>query len=412
MANHAGKVIGGRYTLLRQMAIGGMGEVWSARDQVTGKKVAAKVLKPELAGQSVFLARLRMEARNAMQITHPNLASVLDHGEEDGVGWIIMEYVEGRPFNQYLTNGNRISPNQLIPVLTQTAYALAAANNQHVVHRDIKPSNIMITAEGIVKLTDFGISTTPDQATMTEAGMVMGTAQYLPPEQAMGESATHSGDLYALGVIAYEALAGKRPFTGKTQVDVAFAHVNEAVPALPDDVPVSLARVVMQLLRKKPSDRPADATALVRELNAVAKELDCTTTPTPVTLPAQSHGAEDETPTPTAPSQRQQSTRSRPQNLERRRTQPPRRAETTDDRATFRHATIDAHRAQPREVVTFALAILLVSLLLFSLTYFPINRAMSSYPERDSRTVCALHGNLDNHTTTEVPAWLTTSLTA
>ncbi|MDO5719884.1 MAG: serine/threonine-protein kinase [Actinomycetaceae bacterium] len=412
MANHAGKVIGGRYTLLRQIAIGGMGEVWSARDQVTGKKVAAKVLKPELTGQSVFLARLRMEARNAMQITHPNLASVLDHGEEDGIGWIIMEYVEGRPFNQYLADGNRLSPDQLIPVLTQTAYALAAANNQHVVHRDIKPSNIMITAEGIVKLTDFGISTTPDQATMTEAGMVMGTAQYLPPEQAMGESATHSGDLYALGVIAYEALAGKRPFTGKTQVDVAFAHVNETVPALPDDVPIPLARIVMKLLRKKPSDRPTDATALVRELNAAAKELDLSTTPTPITLPAQPQNDSELTPTSTAPAQRKHATPSRPHNLRRQRAAVPQRRESVADRTSFRHATIDPHRAQRREVGMFAFVIFLISLLLFSLTCFAFNRAMSSYPEPDSRTLCVLQGNLDYHTTMEVPAWSTTSLTA
>lgn len=285
MSSYSGKVLDNRYKLVRQVATGGMGEVWTARDSVSGRHIAVKILKPELAGQDTFLQRLRMEARNAMQIEHPNLAAVLDHGEEDGLGWIVMEYVEGRPFNEYLRDGNRISPDQLIPVLIQTAYALQAAHSREVVHRDIKPSNLIITPEGFVKLTDFGISVTPNQATMTEAGMVMGTAQYLPPEQAMGEPATHAGDLYALGVIAYEALAGRRPFTGKTQVDVAFAHVNDPVPPLPEDVPEELARVVMHLLRKKPSDRPKDGTALARELAAVARALDIDTAPKPVSLP-------------------------------------------------------------------------------------------------------------------------------
>lgn len=285
MSNYSGKMLGGRYKLVRQVATGGMGEVWTARDKVTGRHIAVKILKPELAGQATFLQRLRMEATNAMRIQHPNIAAVLDHGEEDGTGWIVMEYVEGRPFNEYLRGGNRIAPDQLLPILIQTAYVLQSAKDREIVHRDIKPSNIIITPEGLVKLTDFGISTTPGQATITEAGMVMGTAQYLPPEQAMGEPATHSGDLYALGVIAYEALAGKRPFMGKTQVDVAFAHVNNEVPPLPDDVPKALEQIVMSLLQKKPSDRPKDGATLAKQLSSAALALGLSTSPQPVSLP-------------------------------------------------------------------------------------------------------------------------------
>lgn len=285
--NHAGKVIGGRYTLISQLATGGMGEVWSARDQVTARKVAVKVLKTELAGQEAFLARLRIEAQNAMQINHPNLATVLDHGELHGVGWIVMELVVGRTFNEFLVNGHQLTPAELLPILLQISQALQAASDKEVVHRDIKPSNILITAEGVVKLTDFGISTAPNQMALTDVGMVMGTAQYLSPEQAMGEPATHLSDMYSLGVIAYEAVAGRRPFTGKTQVDIAFAHVNESVPELPAGTPPGLRKIILKMLRKHPKDRYADFNAVIRELTKVAKQLQLSLAPHPLALPPQ-----------------------------------------------------------------------------------------------------------------------------
>lgn len=297
MKNYAGRVFADRYALTRQIAVGAMGEVWAARDRITHREIAIKVLRPELTGQATFLQRLRVEARNAMQITHPNLATVLDHGEADGVGWIVMELVDGRPFNQYLADGRCLEAEELLPILLQVAYALQAVNAHRVVHRDIKPSNILLTDDGIVKLTDFGISTTPDQDTLTDAGMVMGTAQYLPPEQARGQEATHAGDLYALGVIAYEATVGKRPFTGETQVDVVFAHVNEPVPLLPEDVPAPLANIIYRLLRKDPKQRPADALELVREITAAAQALEISTAPRPLSLP---QAQPEQLPTPTA----------------------------------------------------------------------------------------------------------------
>ena len=222
MTSGAGRVLGGRYTLLTPIAQGGMGEVWKARDRVSGHIVAAKVLRPELAGEELSLSRLRLEARNSMSISHPNIANTQDSGQEDGIGWIIMELVDGYPLTDYLRGGSRIEPEYLMPILVQVAMALGAAARAGVVHRDIKPANILVRPDGMVKLTDFGISRATGQVNLTAAGMVMGTAQYLPPEQAMGEIATPIGDLYALGVIAYEAAAGRRPFTGETQVDIAF----------------------------------------------------------------------------------------------------------------------------------------------------------------------------------------------
>ena len=301
MTSGAGRVLGGRYTLLTPIAQGGMGEVWKARDRVSGHIVAAKVLRPELAGEELSLSRLRLEARNSMSISHPNIANTQDSGEEDGIGWIIMELVDGYPLTDYLRGGSRIEPEYLMPILVQVAMALGAAARAGVVHRDIKPANIIVRPEGMVKLTDFGISRATGQVNLTAAGMVMGTAQYLPPEQAMGEVATPIGDLYALGVIAYEAAAGRRPFTGETQVDIAFAHVNDPVPPLPDFVPEPLADVILHLLEKDPAKRPESGSAAVREIASAAKAMGVSVTPRPLPLPKAAQRPE-EVRTPVQPS--------------------------------------------------------------------------------------------------------------
>ena len=301
MTSGAGRVLGGRYTLLTPIAQGGMGEVWKARDRVSGHIVAAKVLRPELTGEELSLSRLRLEARNSMSISHPNIANTQDSGEEDGIGWIIMELVDGYPLTDYLRGGSRIEPEYLMPILVQVAMALGAAARAGVVHRDIKPANIIVRPDGMVKLTDFGISRATDQVNLTAAGMVMGTAQYLPPEQAMGEVATPIGDLYALGVIAYEAAAGRRPFTGDTQVDIAFAHVNDPVPPLPDFVPEPLADVILHLLEKDPAKRPESGSAAVREIASAAKALGVSVTPRPLPLPKAAQRPE-EVRTPVQPS--------------------------------------------------------------------------------------------------------------
>ena len=301
MTSGAGRVLGGRYTLLTPIAQGGMGEVWKARDRVSGHIVAAKVLRPELAGEELSLSRLRLEARNSMSISHPNIANTQDSGEEDGIGWIIMELVDGYPLTDYLRGGSRIEPEYLMPILVQVAMALGAAARAGVAHRDIKPANIIVRPDGMVKLTDFGISRATGQVNLTAAGMVMGTAQYLPPEQAMGEVATPIGDLYALGVIAYEAAAGRRPFTGETQVDIAFAHVNDPVPPLPDFVPEPLADVILHLLEKDPAKRPESGSAAVREIASAAKAMGISVTPRPLPLPKAAQRPE-EVRTPVQPS--------------------------------------------------------------------------------------------------------------
>lgn len=269
-----GMKISGRYLLLSRLAIGGMGEVWQTLDEKTGERLALKILRPELAGKKLFLSRLQIEAYNASRVHHPNLAEVHASGEDAGLGWISMELVDGVSLTEILDQEHTLETDFLLSVLYQTADALSAVHGAGIVHRDIKPGNIMVTPTGEVKLTDFGISKAPGQVNLTQAGMVMGTAQYLPPEQAMGQPATPAGDLYALGVIAYEALAGKRPFSGDKPVDIAFAHVNKPVPALPDSVAPSLRELVMELLEKEPQKRLASADALMQRLEEVQQALN------------------------------------------------------------------------------------------------------------------------------------------
>ncbi|MDO4792060.1 MAG: serine/threonine-protein kinase [Buchananella hordeovulneris] len=269
------KLYGGRYRPLEMIATGGMGEVWRAADERhADHEVALKVLRPDLAGQRTLLMRMEAEARNASGLHHPGLAAVLNWGVDGPSAWIAMELVEGRPLTDFLRGGVRLEPARVAYVLGHTAAALGAAHQGGIIHRDVKPSNLLITPAGQVKLTDFGISIAADQTPMTQAGQVMGTAQYLAPEQAMGRPATPAGDLYALGVVAYEALAGRRPFTGKSDVDIAFAHVNDDVPPLPADVPPRLAQLVMSLLIKDPTRRPRRASEVADSLLAIARELD------------------------------------------------------------------------------------------------------------------------------------------
>jgi len=267
MRSAAGQALGNRYRLVRQIAVGGMGEVWEGYDESLARPVAVKVLKEEFAGDQGFLERFRTEARNSAALSHANIAQLFDYGEQDGSSYLVMELVTGEPLSDLLEREPVLPVRRLLPILAQTARGLHAAHEAGVVHRDVKPGNILLGRGGRVKITDFGVSLARNQMTMTATGMVMGTAQYLSPEQAVGRPATPLSDLYSLGIIAYEALVGHRPFTGPTAVDIAVAHVNSPVPPLPAAVDRKLADLVMRLLSKDPSQRPASGAALADELD-------------------------------------------------------------------------------------------------------------------------------------------------
>ena len=259
-------VLNGRYALTERIAAGGMGEVWAATDTVLDRKVAVKLLNPALSQQSGFLERFRAEARYSAALHHPNITTVFDYGEDDGSAYLVMELVAGQPLSQIIFERAPMSAQSTASILIQAANALEAAHQGGVVHRDVKPANILITPGGTAKLTDFGISRLVNSAPLTQTGQVLGTAQYLSPEQAMGQSATASSDIYALGVVGHEMLTGQPPFSADTLVATAIAHLNQPPPPLPDTVPAGIRNVINAALAKDPADRPATAAAMAHAL--------------------------------------------------------------------------------------------------------------------------------------------------
>ncbi len=239
------------------------------RDTVLTRKIAAKIMKEEYLTDQDFLARFRAEARSMGAVSDPGIAAVYDYGEENGSPYLVMEYVPGEALSTLLDRGGAMSEKETLQIVGRAAAALDAAHRSHVVHRDVKPGNILVTPDNHVKITDFGIARVADQAPLTKTGQVMGTAQYLAPEQATGKGSTPASDLYSLGIIMYEALAGVRPFTGESQVEIAIAQVNRKHPPLPGTVSEPVRRLVDSMLEKKPENRPASGAAVAAACTAL-----------------------------------------------------------------------------------------------------------------------------------------------
>mgnify|MGYP001942173605 CR=1 FL=1 len=266
-----GITMGDRYKLTERIAIGGMGEVWKANDEVLGRTVAIKILKEEYTGDEAFLRRFRAEARHTALLNHPGIADIYDYGEQAGSGYLVMELVPGRPLSAILEKDKTLSWEKTLSIIAQTGRALQVAHDQGLVHRDVKPGNLLITPTRRVKITDFGIARLADQVPLTATGQVMGTVQYLSPEQATGQHATGSSDIYALGIIGYEAMVGHRPFTGESQIAIALKQVNDPPPDLPDSVPEPVRALIMSMLAKDPSQRPVNATKLAEAADALLR---------------------------------------------------------------------------------------------------------------------------------------------
>ena len=260
----------GRYELTAHLARGGMADVFYAVDRMLDRQVAVKILHQRFAGADTFVARFRKEARAAAGLSHPNIVSIYDWGERDGSHFIVMELIEGRSLRDVLTSEGRLLPRRAAEIGAEVASALEVAHRNRVIHRDIKPGNILLASDGTVKVTDFGVARAwDDSQDLTGDGAVIGTATYFSPEQARGDPADERSDIYSLGVVLYEMLAGRPPFSGETPVSVAYQHVTaEVVPPtlINPDVPLELESVVMRCLGKDPNRRYQTANEVRNDL--------------------------------------------------------------------------------------------------------------------------------------------------
>ena len=255
-------LLAGRYRLDQRKATGGYGEVWRAIDTLLQRTVAVKLLRAEISGDSDTQARFRGEARHAGSVTHENIAQIYDYCEPgpDQPAFLVMEYVDGPSLAEMLAAGP-LEPVWVMDVVAQCAAGLQAAHQAGLVHRDIKPGNVLITEDGRVKLTDFGISHVAGSVPVTATGALIGTPAYLAPERANGTRGSSSSDLYSLGVLAYQCLTGEVPFSGDP-LQVALAHCTDPLPPLPENVPAGVAALVDALTAKDPADRPESAAAV------------------------------------------------------------------------------------------------------------------------------------------------------
>jgi serine/threonine-protein kinase len=273
---HALVTLDGRYTVLERIAAGGMGEVFLARDTVLAREVAIKVLHRSLSGDQAFVDRFRREARAAAGLSHPNIVAVYDWGAVDGIYYMVMEYVRGRGVRDLLNQYGKLEPAQASEVVRQTLLALGHAHAQGIVHRDIKPENVLVTTDGMVKVADFGLARAYADGRATQAGAVTGTVQYLAPEQIRGEPADPRSDLYSLGIVTYELLTGKLPFTGETAMSIAYKHLSDRVPrpsATVPSIPAELDGFVSSATERDRELRPESAVEMRRDVEAVEPSL-------------------------------------------------------------------------------------------------------------------------------------------
>src|SRR5580704_6647135 len=263
-----GDVIDGRYKVLSRLGSGGMADVFLAEDLQLGRKIALKLLHRRFAEDPDFVERFRREAQAAAGLQHPNVVSVYDRGTFDDTYYIAMEYLPGRSLKQVIRLEAPLDPVRAIDIAIQILKAARFAHRHGVIHRDLKPHNVIVDDSGHAKVTDFGIARA-GASDMTETGSIMGTAQYLSPEQAQGHSVNAQSDLYSVGVVLYEMLTGRVPFDGDSAVTIALKHVSET-PQPPSqinpNVPLELDQIVLWVLNKNPSDRPANADELITAL--------------------------------------------------------------------------------------------------------------------------------------------------
>ncbi len=262
-----GMLIGDRYEVLEKIGTGGMSDVYKAKDQKLNRFVAVKILKQEFSENKNFVSKFRVEAQAAAGLMHPNIVNVYDVGEEDGIHYIVMELVEGITLKKYIEKKVRLTTKEAISIAIQVAMGIEAAHNNHIIHRDIKPQNIIISKEGKVKVTDFGIAKAASSNTITSN--VMGSVHYTSPEQARGGFSDEKSDIYSMGITMFEMLTGRVPYNGDTTVSIAIRHIQDPMPSMRDfvpEIPPSVENIVMKCTQKSPDRRYQSMSEMIADL--------------------------------------------------------------------------------------------------------------------------------------------------
>lgn len=264
-----GKRISGRYKIIEVIGGGGMANVYLAKDMILDREVAIKMLRLDFANEEEFIKRFQREAQSATSLAHPNIVSIFDVGEEDDIYYIVMEYVNGMTLKQYIQKHSPISIDKAIDIMSQLTSAISHAHQNHIVHRDIKPQNILIDHDGTVKITDFGIAMALSATSITQTNSVLGSVHYLSPEQARGGMATRKSDIYSLGIVMFELLSGRLPFSGESAVSIALKHLQSETPSLRrwnQDIPQSVENIVLKSTAKDPFQRYDSVEEIEEEL--------------------------------------------------------------------------------------------------------------------------------------------------
>ena len=273
--NLVGKYISSRYEILEKIGNGGMATVYKAKCHVLNRMVAVKVLKEEFTTDEEFIRRFNIEAQSAAGLTHPNIVSVYDVGHEDGIYFIVMELVRGKTLKQIINEEGKLPWKWSVNIAIQMASALEAAHRNNIVHRDIKPHNIIITEDGVAKVTDFGIAKAVSNSTITAFGSTIGSVHYFSPEHARGGFTDAKSDIYSLGVVMYEMLTGRVPFDADTPVSIALKHMQEKpieAIKLNEKIPVAVNEIIVKAMQKEPSNRYASATDMLNDLKISLKK--------------------------------------------------------------------------------------------------------------------------------------------
>ena len=270
-----GQLVDDRYEILKTIGEGGMANVYLAFDNILKRQVAIKVLRGDLATDEKFVRRFQREALSASSLSHPNIVEVYDVGEDNGLYYIVMEYIDGKTLKQLLKKRGHLSVTEVVDIMLQVTDGMAHAHDAYIIHRDIKPQNIMILSNGMIKITDFGVATALNSTKSTQTNSVMGTVHYLPPEQANGKGSTIRSDIYSMGIMMYELLTGLVPYKGDNAVEIALKHLKEPLPSVRkfnSSIPQSIENVIIKATAKNPKNRYTDARAMHEDLKTALDE--------------------------------------------------------------------------------------------------------------------------------------------